>query len=171
MRRPFLRAACAAFWLFTLVTGDVADAAPCWLPPVSGPVIDPFRAPLCPYCAGNRGIEYRTSAPAVVRSVGAGRVTFSGMVAGTGYVVVETAEGWRLTYGGLSNVAVERGARVGRGIVLGLANGRLHFGLRVNGEYRDPAGYLGDAVGRPHLVPTDGTAKLPRSAEVRRCRR
>lgn len=171
MRRRSLRAACAVFWLFTFVAGDAADAAPCWLPPVSGPVIDPFRAPLCPYCAGNRGIEYRTSPLAVVRSVDAGRVTFGGVVAGTGYVVVDIGAGWRLTYGGLRNVAVDRGARVGPDDVLGRTNGRLHFGLRVSGEYRDPARYFGRAVGRPRLVPIDGTARLPRPAEARRCRR
>ena len=36
-----------------------ADAAPCWFPPVTGTVTDPYREPPCPWCAGNRGLDYR----------------------------------------------------------------------------------------------------------------
>ena len=46
----------------SLIVSTTADAAPCWQPPVTGVVVDPFRAPACTWCAGNRGIEYRVGA-------------------------------------------------------------------------------------------------------------
>ncbi len=40
-----------------VVLAASAPAAPCWRQPVTSVVADPFREPLCPYCAGNWGIE------------------------------------------------------------------------------------------------------------------
>ena len=171
MRRRALLAASTAVVLLTFGRGAVADAAPCWQPPVTGQIVDHFRAPSCPYCAGNRGIEYQTSTAGVVRSVAAGHVAFSGSVAGTSYVVIEHIDGWKVTYGRLSDVQVKRGASVGRGAVLGSAGGRFYFGLRVNGLYRDPEPYLGHLDGRPRLVPTDGTARRPLPTAVWSCTR
>ena len=143
------------------IGADSAGAAPCWRPPVTGQIADHFRAPPCPYCAGNRGIEYRTATSAVVRSVEAGRVVFSGPVAGVRYVVVEHRNGWRLTYGRLREVSVRRGDAVARSAVLGTTGRGFHFGLRVGGVYRDPEPHFGRLVGRPRLVPIDGTLRRP----------
>jgi murein DD-endopeptidase MepM/ murein hydrolase activator NlpD len=159
MRRHALLTASTAVVLLAFGLGAVADAAPCWRSPVSGQIVDHFRAPSCPYCAGNRGIEYQTSAEGVVRSVAAGSVVFSGSVAETSYVIVEHANGWKVTYGQLSEVRVRRGSPVARGAVLGRVDDRFYFGLRVNGRYRDPEPYLGQLAGRPRLVPIDGTAR------------
>ncbi|NND74021.1 MAG: M23 family metallopeptidase [Ilumatobacter sp.] len=137
-------------------TSSAVLGAPCWRAPVSATVVDPFRAPACRWCAGNRGIEYRTTPGRQVRTVAAGRVTFSGSVAGTRYVVVQIAGGWRLTYGRLASVSVRRGDTVAARTVVGTTGRRLFFGLRVGGTYRDPARYLGQWVGRPRLVPLDG---------------
>ena len=35
-----------------------ARSVVCLVPPVAGPVVEPFRRPACPYCAGHRGLTY-----------------------------------------------------------------------------------------------------------------
>jgi murein DD-endopeptidase MepM/ murein hydrolase activator NlpD len=141
----------------SLVAGTVAADA-CWLPPVDAPVVDPFRPPSCAWCAGNRGLEYGTSGGTIVRAVAAGEVTFSGTVAGVRYVVVRHADGRRATYGGLATSPVHTGDVVAARSVVGTTDGHLHFGLREGDLYLDPAPLLGRLVGRPRLVPVDGTA-------------
>src|SRR5688572_19084604 len=76
-----------------------ALAGPCWPPPVEAAISDHFRQPACEWCPGNRGLEYATAEGDGVRAVSSGEVTFSGRVAGTGYVVVRHADGLRVTYG------------------------------------------------------------------------
>jgi murein DD-endopeptidase MepM/ murein hydrolase activator NlpD len=144
-----------------------SGAAPCLRPPVVGEVVDPFRAPACPWCAGNRGIEYRVGAGTPVVNAAAGVVEFAGAVAGTTYVVVRLANGWRLTYGQLTSLRVEQGDRVLAGRVVGEVDGAFFLGLRVGDEYADPAPYLGRLTGRPRLVPLDGTPARSVAAEVR----
>lgn len=134
-----------------------AAAAACWAPPVDAQVTDPFRAPTCPYCAGNRGIEYGTRAGAPVRAVAAGRVTFAGPVAGITYVVVDHADGLRVTYGNLDDPRVGVGDAIVRGMVLGDAAGRFHLGLRRGDTYLDPTPFLGVWRGVVRLVPADGS--------------
>jgi murein DD-endopeptidase MepM/ murein hydrolase activator NlpD len=134
----------------------------CLLPPVVAPVADPFREPACPFCAGNRGIEYAVPAGTPVRAAAAGAVTFSGVVAGTFYLVVEHADGVRATYGRLTGSHLGVGSPVTAGAIVGVSAGGLHFGLRVGDRYIDPAPLLGRLVERARLVPTDGSA--PRRA-------
>ena len=55
--------------------------ATCWVPVVDAPIIDPFRPPACPWCAGNRGVECGADAGAVVRAPTPGTVVFAGAVA------------------------------------------------------------------------------------------
>lgn len=136
-----------------------AHAAPCWVPPVRGDIIDPFRKPPCPYCAGNRGIEYRVSPGQPVRAVQAGEVTYAGSVAATSYVVITHANGWKITYGRLAAIEVTRGQRVARGTQLGVTGSTFYFGLRVDDDYTDPAPFLAQQRGRPRLVPIDGTPR------------
>lgn len=160
MRRSIV----TVLFVFTVVLGGVAPvvAAPCWEPPVDVPVADPFRAPACRWCPGNRGITYGTAAGVAIRAVVAGRVTFAGDVAGTSYVVVEVANGWRLTYGNLTAVRVVAGDVVVAGRLLGHTAGEFHFGLRVgDDDYRDPAPYLGTWHYRPRLIPLDGPPAPP----------
>jgi murein DD-endopeptidase MepM/ murein hydrolase activator NlpD len=138
-----------------------ALAAPCWLPPVGAPITDPFRAPACPYCAGNRGLEYGTADGVPVRAVAAGTVTFAGSIGDDSYVVVRHADGRRTTYGNLRDLRFGRNDVVAARAVLGLTRGPLHFGLRVGDEYVDPAPFLGALRWRPRLVPVDGRAGNP----------
>lgn len=158
-------------WLgvFVVVVMLVSPAAssagsPCWKPPVEGWVIDPFREPACPWCAGNRGIDFGISGLQAVRAVAAGTVTFAGTVAGTRYVIVQDRSGWKLTYGKLAAIDVSRGDRVVGGAVLGSVRHEFFFGLRVADVYRDPAPYLGDLRGRPRLIPVDGSEPRPSPA-------
>ncbi len=159
LTKPTLTLILSLTLALAMLAPSSTSAAPCWRPPVTGQVIDRFRAPACPYCSGNRGIEFRTEGAAPVRSVEAGLVTFSGRVAGTMYVVLEHSNGWKATYGRLGDVVVERGQRVARGGRLGVASGDFYFGVRIGGEYRDPAPFLGRRAGRPRLVPLDGTPR------------
>ena len=124
-----------------------AVEAACWPPPVSGVVVDPFRHPACPWCAGNRGLEYDTGASGPVRAVAAGVVTFSGSVAGTRYLVVRLPNGWRLTYGRLSGSHLRTGDRVVAGSSVGTVGAEFFFGVRVGTRHIDPAPYLGRLVG------------------------
>ncbi len=151
-----------------LFPSDAALAAACWQAPVDGHVTDPFREPPCPYCAGNRGLEYQVGVDADVRAVEAGVVSWAGTIAGTRYVVVRHGDGWRTTYGRLTASSLRTGDPVGRRGVIGTASGSFYFGLRVGEEYRDPAPHLGQLVGRPRLIPLDGTAaRLPPPPRLR----
>jgi murein DD-endopeptidase MepM/ murein hydrolase activator NlpD len=148
----------------------VAESTPCWRPPVAGVIADPFRAPACTWCAGNRGIEYQFAGTMTVRASATGAVTFSGDVAGTRYVVVRLPNGWRTTYGRLETAGVELGDVVVAGARIGAATGELFFGLRIGEEYVDPAPFIGRAVGRARLVPVDGTPARPAPPSTVRCR-
>ena len=85
---------------------------PCLRPPVLAPVVVQFRAPLCPYCSGKRGIEYAMSRHDAVRAVARGVVTFSGVVVRTRYVVVAHVDQTLATYGMLADSAVRSGDQV-----------------------------------------------------------
>jgi murein DD-endopeptidase MepM/ murein hydrolase activator NlpD len=136
-------------------------AAPCWRAPVEAPVTDPYRQPACRWCPGNRGIEYGTSRGTAVWAVAGGEVTFSGTVAGHGYLVVRHADGMRATYGNLSDRSFTAGDIVVRNVIVGYTAGRFHFGLRIGDTYVDPSPFLGRLVGVVRLVPTDGSAAAP----------
>lgn len=159
MRRPLL----APALLVTLLVGvaDPAQAArrphgPRYRLPVDVAVRDPFRAPACRFCAGNRGFEYATVGGEVVRAAAAGTVTFAGQVGGELFVVVAHPDGLRTTYGLLAAVVVGRGAHLGQGQPVGTAGPATFFGVRRGEEYLDPALVLGGAAAVPRLVPTGG---------------
>ena len=113
--------------------------AACLSLPANATVIDGFRAPSCPRCAGNRGIEYAFASPTV--SAGApGQVVFAGAVGGRNYVVLRHANDprVRITYGWLATIAVQRGDEVQVGAALGQSSGVLYVGVRVGQTYVDP---------------------------------
>ena len=137
------------------------------LPPVPGPIVDPFRAPACTYCRGHRGVEFAPPVGAPVVAVAGGVVTFAGQVAGTVYVVVAQADGLSATYGFLRSVTVRRGQSVGAGTIVGVSTSRLYFGWKRDGVPVDPTPALRGRPGRPVLVPIDGTR--PRVTPGRAC--
>ena len=125
-------------------------------PPVEAPVSDPFRLPDGPYGPGNRGIEYATDAGDVVRASAGGVVEFAGPVAGNLYVTLDHGGGLLSSYSYLSRMSVSQGDHVVRGDVIAFASGRpLHFSVRKDGEYVDPAAFIGVRRVRVRLVPVE----------------
>lgn len=167
----FRRLSCglAAALTSLLAWPPTAVAAPCWRPPVTGTIIDPFREPPCPYCPGNRGLEYRITGRSPVQAVESGVVSWAGLVAGERYVVVRHGNGWRATYGRLASASLRTGDVVLGGQRIGDAEDLLYFGLRDGFRYIDPAPFLGELVGRWRLIPTDGRDARPPPAPRVRC--
>lgn len=163
---PFL--AVVPFVLLLSFSGAPVQAA-CLRPPVEAPVVDGFRDPACPWCPGNRGLEYAVAPGRPVHAAAAGTVTFSGSVAGTFYVVIAHADGLRATYGRLAGSGLAMGDRVSVGAEVGRSAGGLYFGLRRGDVYVDPAPLLGRLVDRWRLIPTDGTAARPAPPPRLRC--
>jgi murein DD-endopeptidase MepM/ murein hydrolase activator NlpD len=129
--------------------------------PVDGPIVDHFRPPGCPWCAGNRGIDFATTPGAPVRASAPGLVTFAGTIGHYRFVVVAHADGLRTTYAYLATIAVVVGDTVAAGAVVGTAGTELHFGVRRGTTYLDPELLLAGAVLRPRLVPSSGAAPRP----------
>jgi len=100
VRGGFVRGV-AACGLAALLLGAAAarSAEPTprvWLDaPVPLELERPFRAPPTPWGAGHRGVDLASSVGAVVRSPGAGVVTFAGTVVDRGVVVVAHPGGLR----------------------------------------------------------------------------
>lgn len=130
----------------------------CLLAPVEAPVIDPFRPPLCPWCPGNRGLEYGVVAGQPVRAVASGTVSFAGAVAGEQYVTVRLRDGRLLTYGRLATVEVVAGEETVPGRLLGRAGDTFILTLRRDGEYEDPASVLAGRL-PARLVRLDGARR------------
>jgi murein DD-endopeptidase MepM/ murein hydrolase activator NlpD len=125
----------------------------CYLPPVDAPIVDPFRAPACTFCPGNRGLEYQPAPGSPVVAAAPGVVRFSGVVAGVRYLVVEQVDGRTATYGRLAAARVGLGAAVRQGETLATTGDRFFFGVREGQRYVDPAPFLGHPRFRPRLVP------------------
>jgi len=125
---------------------------PVFRPPVEAPVADPFRPPEDRYGPGNRGIEYATVPGQVVRAAAAGTVSFAGPVAGSLHVTVDHGGGVVSSYSFLMRMSVRTGARVDQGRMVGVAGERLHFSVRVDDDYVDPAAFIGVRRVRVRLV-------------------
>ena len=133
-----------------LVAASPVAAAAVLIPPVDGPAIVRFVEPPHRWAPGHRGIDYALPAGTAVRAAGGGTVAYAGKVAGHLAVTIDHGLGMETTYTALSEVTVERGQEVGQGTWIGYS-GRahpggqlgLHFGVKVDGEYVDPASLLG----------------------------
>jgi len=140
-----------------IVVSVVASCSWTSLVPAQAQVVDPFRAPACERCPGNRGIEFNVARPGdagatAVKALRDGEVAFAGPVARTVYVVQRVAPGVLVTYGRLLRPAVERGDRVSRGDTIGWAFDQLYIGVRIGGRYVDPR--VGLAAAGAVLVPS-----------------
>jgi len=155
---------CVALAMLVLPTGAASAQSPRFIPPVDAPVRDPYRPPTTPYGPGNRGIEYATEPGTPVRASANGVVAFAGLIARERYVSIDHEGGIRTTYSYLAAIAVDAGARVEQGDIVGTAGDRLHFGARRHGVYIDPASLFGAAVApvRARLVPVTGRPWTPR---------
>ena len=116
--------------------------------PVSGTVIDGFRAPACQRCAGHRGITVATTIGSPVRAVTAGVIVFVGQVARVLYVVEDIGRGARVTYGRLDSSSIVAGSSVVAGDTIGVSSDELYLGVRVRGSYVNPLQFLGFRQGR-----------------------
>jgi hypothetical protein len=96
-------------------------------------------------------------------------VTFSGVVAGVRYVVIEQTDGRTATYGRLGVARVAVGAVVRPADVVGTTTDRFFFGLREGDRYVDPAPFLGSPRYRPRLIPVDGSAPRRAPPPTMRC--
>jgi murein DD-endopeptidase MepM/ murein hydrolase activator NlpD len=121
-------------------------------------VVGVFRAPPTPWSAGHRGVDLAAAVGQPVLSAGPGRVTFSGMVAGRGVVVVLHPGALRTSYEPiddrvLTGTMVQTGSSLG---VVAAVPGHcapatcLHWGLRRDETYLDPLVLLG--LGPPVLL-------------------
>ena len=153
-----------------------ADTGP-WAWPLAGPpsLGRDFAPPAGRYGSGHRGIDLVGEPGVAVRAAGAGRVSYAGLLAGRGVVVVVHG-GLRTTYEPVTAV-VPVGAVVDGGEQIGVlqaghggcpSTACLHWGLRRGEAYLDPVGL---AERRPaRLLPLEadsGTGPLsPASAAV-----
>ena len=134
------------------VLGAGSAVAAGWVAPLPGPlsVSHAFERPTTAYGAGHRGVDLRGTTGESVRAAGPGRVSYAGLLAGRGVVVVQHAAGLRTTYEPVS-ATVRVGQSIGSGAPLGrLAIGHsgcpgtcLHWGLLRGQTYLDPLSLLG----------------------------
>lgn len=146
----------------TAAQGPLSAAVWGWPLDPAPAVARPFHAPPTPWSAGHRGVDLTASVGQSVLSAGVGRVTFAGLVAGRGVVVVTHPSGLRTSYEPVTQAAVigalvRRGARIG--VLAGVAGHCapatcLHWGLRRGETYLDPLTLLGG--GPPVLKPLSG---------------
>jgi murein DD-endopeptidase MepM/ murein hydrolase activator NlpD len=133
------------FCFFLTVATVFAATAFAWQRPVSSPVADPWRPPAHEFASGNRGVDFEPTDDDVV-AAGDGIVSFAGSVGGENFVVVDHGNSLKTTYGYLSEIGVVLGDAVTAGTAVGRSDGKVHFGLRVDGEYTDPNILFGQAV-------------------------
>lgn len=117
-----------------------------------------YIAPAHAYGPGHRGIDLDLRGGVDVRSPADGVVAFVGAVAGRGVLTIDHGGGLVTTLEPVVGELVP-GTRVQRGeavatLALGghAAAGRLHFGVRLNGDYINPLLLLG-GVPRAVLLP------------------
>ena len=141
-----------------------APPAPAWIWPLAGPpaVVRGFDPPVTAYGVGHRGVDLRGAAGAPVRAAGPGRVSYAGLLAGRGVVVVVHGP-LRTTY-----EPITAQVQVGQAVVAGQLLGRLglghcapaclHWGLLRGSTYLDPLLLLGPT--RVRLLAVPGGADL-----------
>lgn len=148
--------------------GDV-DPQGVWPLQPQPEVVDGFDPPLEPWGAGHRGVDLLGSVGQQVRAALPGRVTFAGMLAGRGVVVVSHGD-TRTTYEPLA-AAVSVGDPVAAGGRLGRLEGVgshcfpracLHWGWLRGETYLDPLDLVGG--GPIRLLPLWRDEPLPAAA-------
>ncbi len=135
-----------------LNSAPAGPAAISYSAPLAGSlvILRPFTAPPTPYAAGNRGVDLVAPPEAIVLAAGTGTVSFVGVVAGRGVLVITHADGVRTEYEPvtsqlLAGQSVARGDPVGRvtgsRVACGLVS-CLHWGARRGDTYFDPLSLL-----------------------------
>src|SRR5690606_11579067 len=144
---------------------DVLGGSPGWVRPVGPPngpldVVSGFDPPADPWGPGHRGVDLAAPAGAEVRAPGPGRITYAGLVAGRGVLVVDHGP-LQSTYEPVT-ASVANGDVVRAGDPIGTlaAAGShcapatcLHWGARSNARYIDPLSLVAAAPGTVRLLP------------------
>ncbi len=162
-----------------LTPGTGLAQEPAWVWPLDEPpkVSRPFAPPASRYGSGHRGADLPGEVGAVVVAAGPGRVSYAGLLAGRGVVVVVHGD-LRTTYEPVT-ASVPVGSSVEAGTPIGQlepthagcpATACLHWGLRRGEDYLDPVRLvdrgparllpLGDAAA-PGAPPGFGGAPVP----------
>jgi hypothetical protein len=131
--------------------------------------VDGYRPPAHIGAPGNRGWEYRTEPGTVVVAAGDGVVVWAGPVGGSDYVSIQHPDGRRTTYSHVITIGVDVGDVVSAGEPIATSGERLHFGVRVGDEYRDPGELFADAApgGGGEIAPLgDGLRLIPPARTV-----
>lgn len=150
-RSPARRATLLGAVVLGVLLASTGAAAP-WHWPLRGQpqVAGEFDPPQAPWHAGHRGIDLRAGPGEPVLAAGTGRIVYAGMVAGRG--VVSITHGKRRTTYEPVVPAVHTGETVTAGERIGVLarqathcspDSCLHWGLRIDGSYRDPRHLLG----------------------------
>jgi hypothetical protein len=150
-----------------------AHAGAAWVWPLDGPhvVSRPFGLGPTRYSAGHRGADLPSTPGAPVRAAGAGRVSYAGLLAGRGVVVVVHGS-LRTTYEPVSAL-VRSGEPVAAGDPIGVlqpghagcpAQACLHWGLLRGEVYLDPVALV--ERGPVRLLPLDGAPAAPAAGQA-----
>jgi murein DD-endopeptidase MepM/ murein hydrolase activator NlpD len=155
--RTFPRIALAIVATLALVATPVAGSAAPSLPPgskpIAGAVITRFEPPEVSWGSGHRGVDLAGTPGEIVSAAADGTVTYAGVLAGRGVVVVDHGV-VRTTYEPVA-ATVATGDEVSRGQPIGrLQAGHascpgttcLHWGLREGDAYLDPLLLLGPSI-------------------------
>ncbi|HWL38418.1 MAG TPA: M23 family metallopeptidase [Frankiaceae bacterium] len=166
-----LAALLALAWV--LVSPWASARAAGWVAPLDGPLVvrRAFDPPSARWGSGHRGVDLASAPGAPVRAAGAGTVTYAGVLAGRGVLVV-THGTLRTTYEPVSPTA-DVGDMVRAGaVVASLDAGHagpaapgealLHWGLLRGETYLDPLSLLGRGPSR--LVPVSPVPAAPGGA-------
>jgi murein DD-endopeptidase MepM/ murein hydrolase activator NlpD len=140
--------------VLTLLSAPPAMPSSVVVKPVPGSVVRAFVPPATPFGAGHRGADLAAGPGEDIRSVLPGFVTFSGLVAGRGWVTVRHSSDLETTYGDLEPRLVTAGDRIEAGQILGRlapTADHLDWGARLDGVYVDPLSLLGQW--EVHLLP------------------
>ena len=165
MRRPV--AVVLLCWLAVPTPAAAVDGDR-WAWPLAGPreLGRMFTPPATRYGSGHRGADLPAAAGAAVLAAGAGRVSYAGLLAGRGVVVV-THGALRTTYEPVT-AAVEVGDVVPVGGLLGALDpghagcpvgACLHWGLRRGDDYLDPVRLV--VAGPVRLLPPGPAGRAP----------
>jgi murein DD-endopeptidase MepM/ murein hydrolase activator NlpD len=131
----------------------------------SAPVLRGFAPGPQPWSPGHRGVDLGAAAQTPVLAAGAGRVTFAGVIAGQGVVVIEHDTRLRTTYEPVTvTVAVGQVVAAGQligtlqpGVRHGSSGPCLHWGARIGDGYLDPLLLLRRRHVPPVLLPVTGS--------------
>ncbi|WP_313811534.1 M23 family metallopeptidase [Glutamicibacter sp.] len=139
------------------VPGRLTESAG-WRWPVKGEpkILDPFDKPEQRWAAGHRGIDLAADEGDEVLAPHRGRVTFRSTVVDRPVIVIDHGAGFKTSIEPAAS-DLEVGAWIEAGAKIGtVANGAhcsqrcIHWGVRLNGEYIDPALLIKDL--RPSIL-------------------